>query len=772
MADASVKGINVKFGADTVGFDDGIKGINRAIKVTKNEVTNLNKQLKLDSGNTDLLKQKFTAVTRQIDLSKQRLEMYQKELDGLDDSDIGGAEWSKLKVQIQNAETEIKQLTNEAQKTEKAIDDISNKKVDVDAQSAEDDIKDLTSEAKKSDKAIDGISDNKVTSDTTQAQKSLEDLKKKAEDTAQKLDKIGEGFVSAGKKASILSAAIVAGFGVGVVKASDLQEAINAAENQFGDFSDEMLKFTAQAPNIFGETQAGALEYASQLKRIGMSNEQIMEVMQRTSDVASEQNQSFEDVGATMISVYNGSTEAGERYGIQTKANQLAQYAFEKGMTSSIDEANKLVSSMTTAEKQALIYEKIMYDTAASQGDFANNAGTWAIELKKLQANISELVREIGEALLPILEPILSKISNLAQSFRGLSDSQKQVIVTIGLVIAAIGPLLLIIGNVFIWMGKLTLAASTLGISLGALLAPIAATIAIVAALVAGFTYAFNNSETFRNAIDKLFASVKALTDDVLSALVDFYNQHLAPMFKVLGALLEDVVIDTFNHLANIVNDVVMPIINELWRFIKEYIIPIFARAVDTITTTLVPAFQKIWDIISTYVLPILTKIWAWIAENIMPIFTSLAGLLTGLVGGAFNTVFSIVSTLVSIIASLFGWIGDLYEKFKDTAAFQVITAAFQGVKDLIEGIIGGIQSAISWVGNLGSKISDSIGGFMSWLNPFDSGGFSFDSGGYGDVVLNASFNIQTDGTIGNGDMRRMARQLADMVDEELGRRR
>ena len=54
MADR-IKGITVEIGGDTTKLSDALKNVNKSIKDTQNQLKDVNKLLKLDPGNTDLL---------------------------------------------------------------------------------------------------------------------------------------------------------------------------------------------------------------------------------------------------------------------------------------------------------------------------------------------------------------------------------------------------------------------------------------------------------------------------------------------------------------------------------------------------------------------------------------------------------------------------------------------------------------------------------------------------------------------------------------------
>ena len=68
-----IRGVTIEIGADTDAFVKSIKALDGALKTTNSSLKDINKLLKLDPGNTDLLKQKYEALNSSITNTKQRL---------------------------------------------------------------------------------------------------------------------------------------------------------------------------------------------------------------------------------------------------------------------------------------------------------------------------------------------------------------------------------------------------------------------------------------------------------------------------------------------------------------------------------------------------------------------------------------------------------------------------------------------------------------------------------------------------------------------------
>ena len=69
-----IKGITVEIGGDTTKLSKALKNVDGSIKNTQSQLRDVNKLLKLDPGNTELLAQKHRLLGDAVGQTKQRLE--------------------------------------------------------------------------------------------------------------------------------------------------------------------------------------------------------------------------------------------------------------------------------------------------------------------------------------------------------------------------------------------------------------------------------------------------------------------------------------------------------------------------------------------------------------------------------------------------------------------------------------------------------------------------------------------------------------------------
>lgn len=78
MAGSRIKGITVEIGGDTTKLQTALKGVNSEIKNTQSQLKDVEKLLKLDPGNTELLAQKQNCPLFIIDKIIHNKVVYRK----------------------------------------------------------------------------------------------------------------------------------------------------------------------------------------------------------------------------------------------------------------------------------------------------------------------------------------------------------------------------------------------------------------------------------------------------------------------------------------------------------------------------------------------------------------------------------------------------------------------------------------------------------------------------------------------------------------------
>lgn len=123
-----IKGITVEIGGDTTGLEKALKNVNSTIKSTQSELKDVERLLKLDPSNTELLTQKQKLLKDAISFTSEKLETLketQKQAkEQLENGELGQDKYDALQREIIETEQELKRLQEQAATTSKVLSQI------------------------------------------------------------------------------------------------------------------------------------------------------------------------------------------------------------------------------------------------------------------------------------------------------------------------------------------------------------------------------------------------------------------------------------------------------------------------------------------------------------------------------------------------------------------------------------------------------------------------------------------------------------------------
>ena len=386
--------------------------------------------------------------------------------------------------------------------------------------------------------------------------KAISDVDRLEKTTLQKLSNVGDSFISIGKRASLLSVALVGVGGKAFSMAADFQDALGATEQIFKDNSDTVQDWANNLDTSYGIAKKEALEYSN------LMGSMLINIGNLTEEQASKQSAKLIELAGDLTAMYGGTTQDAVRaltgalkgnntmldnYGMAVNEAMIKTKALELGLISGTNE-------MSLQAKQAATLALIWEQTGAAQGQAAREADGASGAMRAFRTEVANLSTELGEVLLPIITPIITKLGELAQNFRGLSPEMQSTIVAVAGVTAVAGPLLIVIGNILkaLPLIKAALVALTgpVGLVVGAIVAATALIIAnwdklkvasknVVDALISDWDYMSDHFKTVSASIGKVirgdfagwWADVKKTFDTNIEYLKTKWQQ-LKGIFK------------------------------------------------------------------------------------------------------------------------------------------------------------------------------------------------------------------------------------------------
>lgn len=203
-------------------------------------------------------------------------------------------------------------------------------------------------------------------------------------------------------------------------------------------------------------------------------------------------------------------------------------------------------------------------EAATSQGgQFYNGmleaSQTFSGRMSTLKDNVSALTGELTSGLFAALGDLVVKLNEVVVSFLDSDEKMAQLKETIGIataVVAAAGTAFLTYKGYVATAtaievihtaataamtaahkaaeaGATGLAVAQAGLNAVLKANPIGLVVSLLAALAAGLVTAYKTSETFRNAVNSAFASVKKIAQNAIGTVVDWINELVA---KIRGA--------------------------------------------------------------------------------------------------------------------------------------------------------------------------------------------------------------------------------------------
>ena len=141
MADR-IKGITVEIGGDTKGLSKALSNVNKEISTTQKDLKDVERLLKLDPGNTELLRQKYDLLNKSIESTETKLDSLkdaEKQVQAqFQRGDIGEDQYNALKREVIETEAKLGKLRSEAQNADNAIRGIDEKPIKEVAKAADD----------------------------------------------------------------------------------------------------------------------------------------------------------------------------------------------------------------------------------------------------------------------------------------------------------------------------------------------------------------------------------------------------------------------------------------------------------------------------------------------------------------------------------------------------------------------------------------------------------------------------------------------------------
>lgn len=696
-----IQGITVEIGGDTQGLSKALSGVNKEIRTTQSQLKDVERLLKLDPGNTELLRQKYELLNDSIESTEEKLdslrEAEKQVQQQFERGEVSQDQYNGLQREIIATEQALGRLQNEARDTENRINGIDEKPIDQVEDAAEDAgdaLRDAGDDAShfgdmlKAGAIVEGVSGlvdsmSQLAEETKEYQKIMGSLEVSSEKAGYSAEETADtyrqlyGVLGDDQTAATTTANLQA---LGFAQ-EDLKDLTNAAIGAWATYGDS-IPIDGLAESINETIQAGQVtgNFADVLNWAGTSEDDFNAKLENAADSTERANIVMEELAR------QGLMEAGEAWHKNNESlvesNQAAA-DFQDTMAEMSERLSPVLTAVQNGINQLLgsfldMTEGIDFSAV---GDSIEAGFSFVIDtiLPKLRDGF-QWILDNREALVTALIAIGSAVTTY------MAGQQVAAFATTTLpkIISGFSTFFTTLsggGGVF---AALTAAINPVTLAI----AGIAAAVGVV---VGAFATLWNTSEEFRTNITAIWNQLVTAFQTFTQGIVDRLNE-LGFSFENIGQVIQ-----------------------AAWQALCDFLAPVFEgafQAVATIFDTITGAILGVLD----FFIGVFTGDWEQALNGIKEFWGSIWDGICGI----FET---IIDTLMGIGEVVLNWFGTTWEDalngVKDffTNIWNGIVDFFSGLPgrmadigyNIVTGIWNGISGAAGWLWNQISGFCSSI---------------------------------------------------------------
>ena len=745
MASRNIKGINIELGGDTTGLSEALRSTEKEATKLQSELKEIDKGLKLDPGNMDLLAQKSTVLAKEVEAVSEKLNILRSSQEQVNAQFAAG----------QISDEQYRAFGREIVKTSSFLNTLSK---DLDETNDQ-----LSNGGKSSEEMADGL-DN--------AGKNVDSFGESLDETGKDAGELGDNLDEAGKhtstfgdilKATLTADALKAGIkgitsaisGIASAAASAAGalvklggEAVSALASATMDasvYADDMLTMSAQTGIATDTLQA--FGYAAELVDVSMetmtgSMAKNIKSMTSATDTTKGVGAAYDALGVQVRNADGSLSDSQDVYweaidalgAIQdeTQRDSLAMQIFGK----SAQDLNPLIQQGSAGMK-AFADEAVAMGAVMS-GDMLDNFGALDDNMQRLKSTQKGLSNTIGGLLLPALTelsgaavPILGEFSKAMQDAgtdpekisAAISTALQGVLTTINQYIPVI---LETLPKIFDGLQQILTDNLPMLIEIAT---------QIINMLIQGLMTAMPA------IIDIGSQLLSTLVGAIVTALPQIAEMGMQ-LISVIGSAITDnlpLIIDTALQIIQFLadgltkalpglTDVAIDIIMKLVEMIVDNLPQLIDAGVKAIVALAEGLAKALPELIPAIVDAVLTIVETLI-DNIDMLVDAAIQLMIGLAEGLINALPILIEKAPEIIVKLMEAIVKNLPKLAEAALRIVVTLAAGIVKSLPKLIVAGgeiIVSVVNGIMKLNKKLDDAIQGIIKkiigWFTDKDWG--------------------------------------------------
>ncbi len=732
-----IQGITVEIGGDTTKLQTALKGVNTEIRNTQSQLRDVDKLLKLDPGNTELLAQKHRLLGDAVKETKEKLETLKTAAEqaeqALKDGTITQDQYDGLQREIVETEQKLKSLEEQAKQSGTALQEIAAKGEKL--KTVGDNVTNVGKKFLPVTAGVVGLGTaavktaadfdsamSKVAAVSGATGSDLEALRDKAREMGEKTkfsaseaaEAMNYMAMAGWKTEDMLSGIegvmnLAAASGEDLATTSDIvTDALTAfglTAKDSGHFADILAAASSNANtnvSMMGETFKYCAPIAGAL---GFSAEDTAEAIGLMANAGIKGSQAGTALRTIMNNLSGDVKICGSSIGEVTVATTNADGSM-RDLSDILADCRTAFSGLSESEKAAAA-ESLVGKNAMSGFLALMNAGEADInklssaidncdgcaagmaetmndnlagQLTILKSQLQELAISFGELLMPAIRTIVGWIQKFVDWLNSMDEGTRKVIVTIALVAAAIGPVLIIVGKVISAIGTIMTIIPKLAGVINAAKGVIAAFNAVCAA----------------NPYVLIIAAIVAL----VAAFIYLWNncEEFRQFWIDLWESIKEIAVAVWEALKEFFTaawEAIKTTAVTVWNAIKDFFTGLW-EGIKNIFTTVVNA-------ISTF----LTNAWNAIKNTVTTVFNAIKTFFTTIWNGIKSVITTVVTAISTFLSTAWNGIKTAITTVLN-AIKSVVTTVWNGIKTTITNIVNGIKNAVTtaW-NNIKSAVSN-----------------------------------------------------------------
>ena len=655
----TVKGITITFAGDTTSLDKALRKVKDSAKGLDKELAEINRALKFNPGNAQLIAQKQTVLKQKVEQTTQSLKQLKDMQKQLDEKkvDKNSEEYRRLQREIITTESKLKHYRAELAK---------------------------------------------------------------ANAEGMKIHRVGVAFEKAGKKiegagrklagVSRAAGAVTLALGAVTYKAAETADDINTLSKQTGIATKDLQLYAAAADLTDVSVEAMAKSH-QKLKKTMLSASQ-----------GKSQAEYFKQLGVDVTNadgslrdandVFDDTIKALGKMENETERDAIAMALFGK----SANELNPIIEDGgKTYEKVSKIMQKYGLEPVDQKG--LDRANEFKDQLDTIKLVFTQAVQIVGTKIAGYLVPMMDKVvdrgAKIAQTIAGLSGGKLAKASGVSAALTALSPALIVVGKlVSATGGKLKSLAnfvSKVGVAFpkaGKALRLFANPVAFIIAALAGLGLAIGKSGKSADELVKIFDTMVKKAVAKIGELIP----QVVKILKDIGATIIKNAPVILQGLSTLLQAVLQALI-KYGPTLLQGAVKLFTSIVQSIPVVLPKLLQAITGLIGSVLkqlptfIPLLLKaavtMFMAIVKAIPQIVTALKAALPAIGQAALGY----FKGLYKSIKDVFGNIGSWFAS-KFGSAWKSVKSAFAGWGEFWSGLWGRVKNKFR---DIGTRISLSI---------------------------------------------------------------